>query len=64
MDKKIVKTVIVFVIMIISSLVTPIIGQLYQQQTGIEPIAFYGVAIFGSIGVATVILFNLWNENI
>lgn len=64
MDKKIVKTVIVFVIMIISSLVTPIIGQLYQQQTGIEPIAFYGVAIFGSIGVATVILFNLWNENL
>lgn len=62
MDKRIVKTVIVFVIMIISSLVTPIIGQLYQQQTGIEPIAFYGVAIFGSIGVASVILFNLWNE--
>ena len=62
MNKKIVKTVIVFILMIISSLVTPIIGQLYQQQTGIEPIAFFGVAIFGSIGVATVILFNLWNE--
>lgn len=64
MDKKIVKTVIVFVIIIISSLVTPIIAQLYQQQTGIEPIAFQGVVIFGSIGVSTLILFNLWNENI
>jgi hypothetical protein len=64
MNNKIVKTLIVFVVMIISSLVTPIIAQLYQQQTGIEPIAFYGVVIFGSIGISTLILFNLWNENL
>lgn len=64
MNNKIVKTLIVFVVMIISSLVTPIIAQLYQQQTGIEPIAFQGVVIFGSIGVSTLILFNLWDKNI
>ncbi len=62
MSKKIFKTVIVFLVMLISSLVTPIIGQLYQQQTGIEPLAFYGVVIFGGIGIAVVTLFNVWEN--
>jgi fucose 4-O-acetylase-like acetyltransferase len=62
MNKKIVKTLIVFLGMLISSLLTPIIGQLYQQQTGIEPIAFYGIVVFGGLGIAAVTLFNVWEN--
>jgi hypothetical protein len=62
MNKKIVKTLIVFLGMLISSLLTPIIGQFYQQQTGIEPIAFYGVVVFVGLGIAAVTLFNIWEN--
>jgi hypothetical protein len=62
MNKKIVKTLIVFLGMLISSLLTPIIGQLYQQQTGIEPIAFYVLVVVWSGGITAVTLFNVWEK--
>ncbi len=62
MNKKIVKTLIVFLGMLISSLLTPIIGQLYQQQTGIEPIAFYVLVVVWCLGITAVTLFNVWEK--
>lgn len=51
------KLIIAFIVSIIGSLLMPIFGQWYEQVTGITPIAFWIVYVFGSIisivGIAT-----------
>lgn len=64
MNKKIVKTMMVFLSMTISSMIILVVGQFYKQQTGIEPIGFYMICCMGGIGMAGVVLFNIWENNL
>jgi predicted Na+-dependent transporter len=63
MNNKIIKTIMVFVSTLISSLITPIFGQLYAQQTGIQPFVFYGITLLGGLGIAITILYHIWNND-
>jgi hypothetical protein len=48
---KIQKTTLLFLIAIISSLIVPVIGKWYFQQTGIEPIMFYLICGLGGLAI-------------
>jgi hypothetical protein len=64
MNKKIMKTIMVFLSTTISSMMIPVIGQFYEQQTGIHPIGFYIICSMGGMGIAIVLLFNIWENNL
>jgi len=58
---KIQKTTILFLITIISSLIVPVIGEWYFQQTGIQPITFYFICVFGGLAMIMVRLYSIWD---
>lgn len=61
---KIQKTSILFLIAIASSLIGPVIGKWYFQQTGIEPITFYVICGLGGTAMITIGLFSIWGEDL
>lgn len=48
--------------MSISTLITPIFGQWYHEQTGINPFAFYGIGGMGFIIFGVISIINLWDQ--
>jgi hypothetical protein len=60
---KIQKTTLLFLMAIISSLIVPVIGKWYFQQTGIEPLGFYFVCGFGGLAMVVMKLFLIWDKN-
>lgn len=61
---KIQKTTLLFLIALISSLIVPVIGKWYFQQTGIEPIGFYFICGFGGTAMVVMRLFSIWGEDL
>jgi hypothetical protein len=62
MDKRILKTMLTFVIASMIGLIMPIIGQWYEQQTGLLP---FGLYIIGGIGCLVTIILTIakiWGE--
>ena len=62
MDKRILKTALTFIIAAIFGLIMPIIGQWYEQQTGLPPYALYIIGIMGSLVLIPVTLAKIWGE--
>lgn len=62
-NKKILKTILVVFSATTSSLIVPILGQWYQQKTGIEPFFFYTISTFGGLGIVIASLFNIWDND-
>jgi hypothetical protein len=60
MDKRILKTILVIFCVSITSLLIPIFGQWYEQQTGIMPIVFYAISIIGGFATCVIIIYNIW----
>lgn len=60
--KKATKLAIAFAISIVGSLLIPIFTQWYEQQTGITPIGFYFVYVFGSFISIMAIATNNFND--
>ena len=61
---KIQKTSILFLIAIVSSLIVPVIGKWYFQQTDIQPITFYLVCGFGGLSMVMIRLFSIWGDDL
>jgi hypothetical protein len=59
-NKKVFKTILVVFSATISTLIMPVIGQWYEQKTGIEPYAFYIVSASGGLSIVVGSLFNIW----
>jgi uncharacterized membrane protein YeaQ/YmgE (transglycosylase-associated protein family) len=62
MDKRILKTALVFFITMVFGLLMPIVGQWYEQQTGLQPFALYFVGITGAIVVLILNIYKIWEE--
>jgi hypothetical protein len=61
---KIQKTTLLFLIAIVSSLIVPVIGKWYFQQTGIEPIMFYLICGLGGLAMALMRIFSMVDEDL
>jgi len=59
---KMTKLAIALAISIIGSLMIPIFTQWYEQQTGLSPIGFYFVYVFGSFISIMAIATNNFND--
>jgi hypothetical protein len=62
MDKRILKTILVAMSMIITSLLVPVFGQWYKQQSGIDPMGFYFITFIGSFSVSVMSILKIWGE--
>jgi hypothetical protein len=62
MNKKLLKSIAVILSASVTSLVIPVFGNWYKQQTGFDPIAFYAVAGFGGLGISIATLFIIWEN--
>jgi hypothetical protein len=61
---KIQKITLLFLIAIISSLIVPVIGKWYFQQTGIKPIMFYLICGFGGLAIVLMKIFSMVDEDL
>lgn len=61
MDTRIIKTFLVVFSAAITTLLIPILGQWYEQKTGIMPVGFYAVSGMGGIGLCIMTIFKIWN---
>jgi hypothetical protein len=62
MDKRILKTMLVLIISVISGLLMPIFGQWYKQKTGMEPVALYAVGGLGGLIITIISALKIWGE--
>ena len=62
MDKRIIKTALVFFIAAVWGLIIPIFGQWYQQKTGLDPIALWLVGSIGGIVITIMSVLKIWGE--
>lgn len=56
--KKLTKIITMIIISLLSSLLTPIFGNWYQQTTGIDPIGFYIVSVLGAFAIWIYVVIN------
>lgn len=62
MDKRIIKSALVFFMATICGFITPVLGQWYEQQTGIYPIASYLILGLGTFFTVIFSLLKIWGE--
>jgi len=62
MDKRILKTMLVLIIAVMSGLLMPIFGQWYEQKTGLIPIALYAVGGLGGLIISIISALKIWEE--
>ena len=63
MDKRIFKSALAFIMLLISALLIPILTQWYEQQTGIFPIGFLILITIGGLVLFAVTLSKIWERN-
>lgn len=62
MDKRILKTILVAVSITASTLIVPVFGQWYRQQTGIDTTVFYIIAFISGFAISIFSLLKIWGE--
>ena len=63
MDKRIIKTVLVFITVLLASALIPIFAQWYKQQTGMYPYGTVILSAIGGLGLASVSINVIWEED-
>jgi hypothetical protein len=63
MDKRIIKTVLVLITVLLASALMPIFAQWYHQQTGMYPYGTVILSAIGGLGLASVSINVIWEED-
>ena len=62
MDKRIIKSALVFLIASIYGLIMPAIGEWYYIKTGLHPYALWIIGIIGTTFMIIASLMKIWGE--
>jgi hypothetical protein len=61
-DKRILKTILVFICALITSALVPIFAQWYHQKTGIYPVGTIALSGFGGLALIIISVVTIWEE--
>lgn len=62
MDKRIIKTTGLSILTSVMALTIPVIGQWYEQQTGIYPVGFYALSAICGLIITVLTALKIWGE--